>query len=216
MNTSYQKSTKINIFHAHTFYIYVYMYIFYMQTLLIQSTATTRLVLDAENWLVQFKFGNSLWGSLELWRMHWRDEAVKIEGKGFYGQPWSGSSVTAIAGSNNPCGEGGGLDEWSCCFVFCARTGAIPHPYGAVSSGGGIGVGPWGLRLRMTEEGARRGGGKAKPVQKDGSFALRCGCNVCMQCWRGSASSSPPWSKRVTFFFKISNKAFVPSCKENV
>lgn len=49
MNTSYQKSTKINIFHAHTFYRYVYMYIYYMQTLLIQSTATTRLVLDAEN-----------------------------------------------------------------------------------------------------------------------------------------------------------------------
>lgn len=88
MNTLYQKSTKINIFHAHTFYIYVYMYIFYMQTLLIQSTATTRLVLDAENWLVQFKFGNSLWGSLELWRMHWRDsgEAVKTEGERV---PWT-------------------------------------------------------------------------------------------------------------------------------
>lgn len=68
MNTLYQKSTKINIFHAHTFYRYVYMYIYYMQTLLIQSTATTRLVLDAENWSVQFKFGNSLWGFLERWR----------------------------------------------------------------------------------------------------------------------------------------------------
>lgn len=62
MNTLYQKSTKINIFHAHTFYIYVYMYIFYMQTLLIQSTATTRLVLDAEK----------LIGAIQVWQLTMR------------------------------------------------------------------------------------------------------------------------------------------------
>lgn len=218
MNTLYQKSTKINIFHAHTFYIYVYMYIFYMQTLLIQSTATTRLVLDAENWSVQFKFGNSLWGFLEIWCMHLRDsrEAVKIEEKGLYEQPWSGLTVTVSVWSN-AYEAGGGLDNWSFFVVFCIRTEVIPRHRWAVRFQGGISEGLWGLRSKTMGKGARPRGEKAKLLGTERH--LFC-FPVWVQCLHALSerlrfpSPSLEWNSNVSF--KISNKVFVPSYKENV
>lgn len=163
MNTLYQKSTKINIFHAHT--LYIYMYIFYMQTLLIQSTATTRLVLDAENWLVQFKFGNSLW---EFWEILWvclRDSAQAV--KNMQMGLWTTvvrlfchchlenppPSPERRVGSSQQCSS-----SWSIlyknlkiqCHLFLWDSSHLIY------------MRLWLLISKMMQEGERRGGGKDK------------------------------------------------------
>lgn len=174
MNTSYQKSTKINIFHAHTFYRYVYMYIYYMQTLLIQSTATTRLVLDAENWSVQFKFGNSLWGFLERWRDS--REAVKKRREGVM----DNCGQACLSLSSTPTRRVEDLDNLRFFFVFCLRIGVTQ---GCVSAG----LGGWGM-----ENGRGKGGKRQNySIQKDISVAFQCGDGVCMHGQRDGGVPSP-------------------------
>lgn len=173
MNTLYQKSTKINIFHAHTFYRYVYMYIYYMQTLLIQSTATTRLVLDAENWSVQFKFGNSLWGFLERWRDS-REAVKKCQER-----VMDNCGQACLSLSSTPTRRVEDLDNLRFFFVFCLWIGVTQS---CVSAGLGVRDGKWERK---------RGKRQNFSVQKDISVAFQCGYSVCMHGQRDGAVPSP-------------------------
>lgn len=179
MNTLYQKSTKINIFHAHTFYRYVYMYIFYMQTLLSQSTATTRLVSGCRK----------LIGAIQVWQLTMRilgnimyalkrqQRGCKKRGEKGNEQLWSGSSVTGI----DPCEAGGGLDNLRSFFMFYLRIGVTQgHGFWLCTSRWCVSVG-LGVRVSKTvEEGERQ----SYSIQKDTSFAFQFGYNVCMHWQR--------------------------------
>lgn len=200
MNTLYQKSTKINIFHAHTFYRYVYMYIYYMQTLLIQSTATTRLVLDAENWSVQFKFGNSLWGFLERWRDS-REAVKKCQER-----VMDNCGQACLSLSSTPTRRVEDLDNLRFFFVFCLWIGVTQSC---------VSAGLWGWGWKMGEE-------KGEKTELFRTERHLCCFPGWVQCLHARAERwccpfpSTSWSKIGTFPWKISNKVFVPSFQENV
>lgn len=182
MNTSYQKSTKINIFHAHTFlYICIYVYILHANITGSKyshyetGSGCRKLIGAIQVWQLTMRvLGNTMYalerqqrGCKKRWGRGYEQFVVRLVCHCH--RPLRGGwrirqrELLLRVLPKNRSDQGGGSRFRVGCW--CGAGGL------RVSNGGGKGKVEWGKRQKDS-------------VQKDIAFAFQRGHDVCMRCQR--------------------------------